>query len=94
MPIMLCIARMQVIELEKDNCEYVETEVSEGQVGLKYVKNVEEGWTPVVRRRNKRTSESGDSRCELYVDGERQMEYKCLKGWIPRPLKFKIQLVV
>ena len=36
-----------------------------------------------MRRRKKRTSESGDSSCELDVDEGRQMEYKCLKRGFP-----------
>ena len=62
----------------------VEAEVREGKVSLKYVKNGKEGWCPVVRRRRKkRTSKSGDGTCELDVDGEREVEYICLKREIP-----------
>ena len=32
------------------------------------------------KRRKKRTNESGDSSCELDMDGGRQVEYKCLKS--------------
>ena len=49
-------------------------------MGLKYVKNREEGWIPVVRRK-KRTSEiSGSS---WRVGTWRQVEYKSLKRGIP-----------
>ena len=48
-------------------CGQVEAEVREGKVGVRYVKDGEEGWTPVVRRRRKTSgrSESGDSSCDL-----------------------------
>ena len=42
-------------------------------------KDDEEGWTSVVRRRRKTSarSESGDSSCDLDVDGGKLVEYRC-----------------
>ena len=50
-------------EIKLAECRQVEAEVREGNVGVRYVKVGEEGWTPVVRRRRKTStrSESGDS---------------------------------
>ena len=51
----------------------------EGKVGVRYVKDDEEGWTKVVRRRKQSArSESGDSSCDLDVDGGKLVEYRCL----------------
>ncbi len=51
----------------------------EGKVGVRYVKDGEEGWTPVVRRRRKTSgrSENGDSSCDLDVDGGKLVECRC-----------------
>ena len=48
----------------------------EEKVGVRYVKDGEEGWTPVVRSRRKMSaiSGSGDS-CDLDVDGGKLVEY-------------------
>ena len=46
-------------------------------MGVRYLKDGEDGWTPVVRRRKtKGRSESGDSSCDLYVDGRKLVEYR------------------
>ena len=51
-------------------CGQVEAEVREGKVSVRYVKDGKEGWYPVVRRRKMSArSESGDSSCDLDVDG-------------------------
>ena len=38
-------------------CGQVEAEVREGKVGVRYVKDGEEGWTPVVTRKMSARSE-------------------------------------
>ena len=37
-------------ETKWEDCALVEVEMRNGEVGMKYVKDGEAGWTPVVRR--------------------------------------------
>ena len=61
--------RMTKSEIKFAECGQVEAEVEEGKVGVRYVKDGEEVWTPVLRRRKTSArSESSDSSCDLDVD--------------------------
>ena len=40
-------------DTELEDCGSVEVEMSNGKMGVKYVKDGEVGWTPVVRRRRR-----------------------------------------
>ena len=53
------------------------TECGQGKVGVRYEKDGEEGWTPLVRRKMSARTESGDSSCDLDVDGGNLVEYRC-----------------
>ncbi len=41
-----------------EDCGSVEVEMRNGEMGVKYVKDGEVGWTPVVRRRRKKSTRS------------------------------------
>ena len=60
-------------------CGRVEAEMRERKVCVRYVKDGEDRWSPVVRRRRKMSarSESGDSSCDLGMDGGKLVEYCC-----------------
>ena len=64
-------------EIKLAECGQVEAEVREEKVGVRYVKDGEEGWTPVVRRKTSARRESGDSSCDLDLDGWKLVEYRC-----------------
>lgn len=67
-------------------CGQVEAEEREGKVGMRITKDGEEGWTPVVRRRRKRSART-ESNCELEVDGEGQVFYKCLRQGVLKSIR-------
>ena len=47
-----------------EDCSSVEVEMRNGEMGLKNVKDGEVGWTPVVRRRKKKSAWSEESEFE------------------------------
>ena len=55
-----------------------------GEIGIKYVKDGEVGWTPVVRRRRKKSprSEEGESSGDLNVNDKRRslVRYRKVDG--------------
>ena len=53
-------------------------EVREGKVGVRYMRDKEEGLTPVVRRKKKSAGCVGDG--ELRVDGGSVMHFRNLNG--------------
>ena len=55
-------------EIKLAECGELEAEVRQGKLCVRYVKDSEEGWTPVMRRKTSARSES-DSSCDLNVDG-------------------------
>ena len=50
--------RMTKKEIKLAECGQVEADLREGKVGVRYVKDGEEGWTLVVRRKRKTSARS------------------------------------
>ena len=44
-----------------EDCSSVKVEMRNGEMGVKYVKDEEVGWTSVVRRRKKKSARSEES---------------------------------
>ena len=82
-----CIVNLAVTERyigkkDLENCSSVEVELWNGEIGVKYVKDGDVGWIPVVRRRRKKCARSEESDSSGYVNDKRRslLRYRKVDG--------------